>query len=83
MTPRIIDTLVGACARYRVGAEGSDVYLEGSTNFVSVSVFIALLIGTGFIVVGWRGRQRWLVAWGALTVLVCLGVAVGITDFIA
>jgi hypothetical protein len=56
--------------RYREGAEA----LGGappSQEFVTVTVWMTLIIGVVFLVAGIHGRQRWLVFWGALTLVAC------------
>lgn len=53
--------------RYRIGQEptsglGQAVNVDGLTIFTAV---IGLVAGTVFVIAGLRGRQRWLLAWGA------------------
>jgi len=60
--------------RYKI----SDVPVEGgayggSGDFVEFTVWLTFVIGLGFLYAGIRGRQRWLAAWGGLTVLACTG----------
>lgn len=45
-------------------AEGHEVTL--------LTVWLTLVIGVLFTVVGLRAGQRWLVFWGALTLLACV-----------
>lgn len=45
-------------------------------DFVALTVLIAFFIGVLFTLAGMRGRQRWLVFWGALTVVACVGYGV-------
>ena len=56
--------------RYRV-TEAGMVPAQASVDIVTVTVWVTLLIGVLFVVVGIRGQQRWLRFWGALTCLCC------------
>jgi hypothetical protein len=40
-------------------------------DFVSLTVWMTLVIGILFTLVGVRAGQRWLIFWGALTLLAC------------
>jgi hypothetical protein len=62
--------------RYR-----SELLAEGKTppsanaltdDFVTLTVWMTLFIGILFTVVGLRSGQRWLVFWGALTLVACV-----------
>lgn len=60
--------------RYRIGQEpinsqGQPVGEGGLTIFTAV---FSLLTGVGFVVAGVKGRQRWLIFWGAGLVLASL-----------
>ncbi len=57
--------------RYRVGETPLDGTYGGSGDFVTLTVWLTLAIGIGFLVVGLRAKQRWLAAWGGLTVVAC------------
>ncbi|HEB57857.1 MAG TPA: hypothetical protein ENJ01_01405 [Gammaproteobacteria bacterium] len=57
--------------RYRVGEEvlaKTGVY-EG---MLVATVIIGLLMGIGFVIGGWRGRQYWLAIWGGGLVIASL-----------
>lgn len=41
-------------------------------NFVTLTVWMTLVIGIIFTVAGFRARQRWLIFWGALTLIACV-----------
>ncbi len=52
-------------ARYRIGETaqtGADQLTQDI--FIGATIF-GLLLGTGFVVAGWRGKQYWLAIWGA------------------
>lgn len=52
-------------ARYRIGETpetGADVLTQDI--FIGAAIF-GLLISIGFVIAGMRGKQYWLVAWGA------------------
>jgi hypothetical protein len=40
-------------------------------DFVTLTVWMTLVIGILFTLVGVRAGQRWLIFWGALTLLAC------------
>lgn len=61
--------------RYR-----SELLAEGKTpppanaltdDFVTLTVWMTLVIGIVFTVAGLRAGQRWLVFWGGLTLVAC------------
>lgn len=61
--------------RYR-----SELLAEGKTpppanaltdDFVTLTVWMTLVIGIVFTVAGLRAGQRWLVFWGVLTLVAC------------
>lgn len=61
--------------RYRIGTEptnlpGQAVTVDGLTVFSAV---FGLLAGSGFVIAGIKGRQRWLMFWGGGLVLASLG----------
>lgn len=45
--------------------------VENSAGVVTGTVWFTLLVGIIFIVLGYRGKQRWLQFWGWLTCLLC------------
>lgn len=55
--------------RYREGTLPTDAAAPGS-DMVTATVLMTLVIGIGFVIAGYRGRQWWLAIWGAITVLV-------------
>lgn len=57
--------------RYRIGPDGMMETAHGSGDVVVATVWFTLLVGVLFVVVGIRGRQRWLRFWGVLTCLCC------------
>ena len=63
--------------RYRIGEEPLDgAVTSASGDFVTLTVWITLFIGIGFVVAGIKGRQRWLAAWGFFSVVACMSYAV-------
>lgn len=66
--------------RYKIDEVGVDgAAYAGSADVVTFTVWLTLIIGIGFFVVGIRARQRWLAVWGALTVVACAIYAVALT----
>jgi hypothetical protein len=57
--------------RYRITEDGA-VGPQAGGDFVALTVWFTLFVGIAFLVVGIRGRQRWLQFWGALTCVSCL-----------
>jgi len=57
--------------RYRIGADGLALPVQNTLDVVTATVCFTLVVGILFVVVGWRGQQRWLQFWGALTCLCC------------
>lgn len=62
--------------RYREGIPPDQVQASVSEPMLLATAVFALMIGIGFVVFGRYGRQRWLVAWGGMTVVVT-GVYLG------
>jgi len=61
--------------RYRIGEDpanlqGQPVGEDGLTIFTAV---FGLVAGTGFVIAGIKGRQRWLLFWGAGLVVASVG----------
>ena len=56
--------------RYRITESGA-VPVESMSNMVTAGVVLTLVVGVILLVMGVKGRQRWLQFWGALTCLVC------------
>lgn len=51
-------------ARYRIGETaqtGADQLTQDI--FIGATIF-GLLLGIGFVIAGWRGKQYWLAIWG-------------------
>lgn len=60
-------------ARYREGETaltGADTLTN--TLFAGAAMF-GLVLGIGFAIAGWRGRQYWLMIWGAGLALCSIG----------
>ena len=57
--------------RYRIGEVASENAYANSVHFVELTVYVTLLIGVGFLIAGYRGRQSWLKIWGGLTIFAC------------
>lgn len=45
--------------------------LPRTDEFVELTVWMSFFIGVLFTATGFKARQRWLVFWGALTLLAC------------
>ncbi len=56
--------------RYREGTTPDMTGTDGLTAFTAV---FSLIVGIGFMIVGARARQRWMVGWGAGLVIVSAG----------
>jgi hypothetical protein len=41
-------------------------------HLADATVFVTLLIGILFIAMGRFGRQRWLIHWGAISIIACV-----------
>lgn len=58
--------------RYRIG-EQPELSTYGSTgDFITFTVVLSVAIGVALVVIGWRGRQWWLVSWNAGLVLAAI-----------
>lgn len=57
--------------RYRIGTSPEEAGSPELLIFAGAAAF-GLVIGVGFVVFGWRGRQMWLTVWGAGLVLASL-----------
>ncbi len=44
---------------------------QPSDDFVTLTVWMTLAIGIGFLIVGIRGKQRWMTFWGGFTIIAC------------
>jgi hypothetical protein len=55
--------------RYREDAVGAVIQPSNTETLITATVLFTLLIGVGFVVAGYRGRQIWLTVWGGMTVL--------------
>lgn len=64
--------------RYREDALGAAIQPANTEALVTATVFFTLLIGIGFVVAGYRGRQIWLMVWGGMTVLMGSTYFVGV-----
>ncbi len=51
--------------RYRIGEDMQAVAEPVQDGLISFSALLGLIMGIGFVVAGWRGRQFWLLSWGA------------------
>ena len=66
--------------RYRIDETTVDGAVTAtSAEFVTLTVWLTLFIGLGFVVVGIKGQQRWLVAWGGITIVACSSYAIAIS----
>ena len=45
-------------------------------DLLTFTIFISILIGIGFVVAGRKGKQRWMVIWGAGLVLASISYIV-------
>jgi hypothetical protein len=64
--------------RYREGETPGEIGAPVDMDFTGVGIFGSLL-GVGFVVIGIRARQYWLVLWGSILTLSSLVyVAVGL-----
>ncbi|MDA0823329.1 MAG: hypothetical protein O3C28_13035 [Proteobacteria bacterium] len=61
--------------RYRIGEVPIESTYAGTAEIVTVTVWLTLFIGIGFLLVGIRANQRWLAFWGGLTIAACAGYA--------
>ena len=57
--------------RYRIGENGLMQPASSSGDVVLATVWFTLFVGIAFVVIGTRGKQRWLQFWGGLTCLCC------------
>jgi hypothetical protein len=63
--------------RYRIGEAPIEGAINtGSADFVTLTVWLTLFIGIGFLIVGVRASQRWLAIWGGITIVACASYAV-------
>ena len=51
--------------RYRIGEDMQAVAEPVQDGLISFSALLGLIMGIGFVVAGWRGKQFWLLSWGA------------------
>jgi len=58
--------------RYRIGEDIQNLGEPVGDELVSFSAILGLLMGVGFVVAGVRGKQVWLVFWGAGLVIASL-----------
>jgi hypothetical protein len=49
--------------RYRIGESPETAAYGSSTDFVTFTVVLCVVIGVILVWLGWRGRQWWLVIW--------------------
>ncbi|MGD2112912.1 MAG: hypothetical protein PVI50_05970 [Gammaproteobacteria bacterium] len=54
--------------RYRIGETPTEPGPPVDGTFTGVGIY-GVVLGVGFTVAGYRGRQRWLLLWGALLTL--------------
>ena len=57
--------------RYRITEAGAAVPVETTGEIVTAAVVLTLFAGIALLVMGVKGRQRWLQFWGGLTCMVC------------
>jgi hypothetical protein len=62
--------------RYRLSDAGTLVPVDASADLVTATVWFTLAVGVALVVLGARGRQRWLGFWGVLTCLCCIAYLV-------
>jgi hypothetical protein len=61
--------------RYRIDETTVDGALTAtSAEFVTLTVWLTLFIGLGFVIVGIKGQQRWLVACSSFAIAISLGL---------
>jgi hypothetical protein len=64
--------------RYREGQTPGELGAPVEMDFSGVGIF-GIVLGIGFVVAGIRGRQYWLILWGAILNLSSIAyVAVGL-----
>ncbi|MFT4582610.1 MAG: Na+-driven multidrug efflux pump [Gammaproteobacteria bacterium] len=61
--------------RYRIGEVPLESTYSGTAEIVTLTVWLTLFIGIGFLVVGMKAGQRWLAIWGGITIAACAGYA--------
>ncbi len=49
----------------------ADAQVPVADQFVPLTVWMTLVIGVLFTIVGFRAKQRWLLFWGLLTIVAC------------
>jgi hypothetical protein len=54
--------------RYREGQTPGELGAPVDMDFTGVGIF-GVVLGTGFVAAGIRGRQYWLVLWGTILTL--------------
>jgi len=58
--------------RYRIGEDVQDLGEPVVDGLIPFSAILGLLMGIGFVIAGYRGKQIWLLFWGTGLVLVSL-----------
>jgi hypothetical protein len=57
--------------RYREVEDVTELGPPIEDHLTDATVFVTLLIGLLFIALGRYGRQRWLIHWGGISIIVC------------
>jgi hypothetical protein len=57
--------------RYRIGSEPGEAASPEGIVFAGAAA-LGLAVGIGIAVLGWRGRQLWMMAWGTGLVVASL-----------
>ncbi len=55
--------------RYRIDQAAQQAAGSSTESFIVGSVFLGLIIGVILVLVGMRGRQYWIAAWGGSLVV--------------
>lgn len=58
--------------RYREVEDVSELGPPIEDHLTDATVFVTLLIGVLFIIMGRFGKQRWLIHWGVISIIACL-----------
>ena len=64
--------------RYRIGEAPVEGAYASTNDFVTFTVWLTFVVGVIFIIAGYKGRQRWLLVWGVITLVACAIYALAI-----